>query len=54
MTESGDANLKVKVNTAKINMQGNGNLTIKSMTKKTISSHGGGGSLNNTGLDILK
>lgn len=53
ITEAGDANLALDVNRLNIVMQGAGNLRLTgNATSQFLISHGGGGSLDNSGLKI--
>ncbi|MFT4650709.1 MAG: hypothetical protein ACI9SX_001713 [Pseudoalteromonas tetraodonis] len=54
ITDAGDADLELDVNQLNIDMRGNGNLKLAGQTvSQSLTSHGGGGSLSNTGLRII-
>ena len=53
ITDAGDANLELDVNQLNVDMRGNGNLKLAGQAvSQSLTSNGGGGSLNNTGLRI--
>ena len=54
ITDAGDANLELDVNQLNIDMRGNGNLKLKGqVVSQSLVSHGGGGSLSNSGLKVI-
>lgn len=54
ITDAGDANLELDVNQLNIDMRGNGNLKLKGqVVSQSLISHGGGGSLSNSGLKVV-
>jgi hypothetical protein len=53
ITNAGDANLELDVNTLMVDMRGNGNLRLAGrVVSQSITSHGGGGSLSNADLIV--
>ncbi len=55
ITEAGDADLALDVECLHVVMRGNGNLNLRGIAhEQTIISHGGGGRLNNSKLEIQK
>lgn len=53
ITDAGDATLELDVNRLNVDMRGNGNLKLVGRAvSQSLTSHGGGGSLSNTGLRI--
>lgn len=54
ITDAGDAWLELDVNQLNIDMSGNGNLKLDGQAvSQALTSHGGGGSLSNSGLKII-